>query len=38
VRILPVDSEALRDTATTVVCAVATWVDARLEAQGSRVA
>jgi hypothetical protein len=34
VRILPVDSEALTDTATAVVCAVATWVDARIEMQG----
>jgi hypothetical protein len=34
VRILPVDSEALADTATAVVCAVATWVDARIEMRG----
>jgi hypothetical protein len=31
VRILPVDRAALCDTATAVVSAVATWVDARLE-------
>jgi hypothetical protein len=31
VRILPVDTGALADTATTVICAVSTWVDARLE-------
>jgi hypothetical protein len=35
VRILPVDSEALTDTATAVVCAVATWVDARIEMKGT---
>jgi hypothetical protein len=35
VRILPVDGPALADTATAVVCAVATWVDARLEATGA---
>jgi hypothetical protein len=34
VRILPVDSGALADTATAVVCAVATWVDARIEMRG----
>jgi|HubBroStandDraft_1064217.scaffolds.fasta_scaffold99812_2 hypothetical protein len=32
VRILPVDAAALTATATAVVAAVATWVDARLEA------
>ncbi|HEY5250606.1 MAG TPA: hypothetical protein VIJ09_03045 [Acidimicrobiales bacterium] len=31
VRILPVDIEALAETATAVMAAVATWVDARLE-------
>ncbi len=31
VRILPVDIDALAETATTVTAAVATWVDARLE-------
>lgn len=31
VRILPVDGAALHDTATGVICAVSTWVDARLE-------
>jgi hypothetical protein len=38
VRILPVDAAALADTATAVVSAVATWVDARLEMSGGRVA
>ena len=33
VRILPVDGAVLLDTATAVVSAVATWVDARLEMQ-----
>jgi hypothetical protein len=36
VRILPVDARALGQTATAVSSAVATWVDARLEAQGGR--
>jgi len=38
VRILPVDGAVLADTAAAVVDAVATWVDARLEAHGTRVA
>jgi len=38
VRILPVDGPALSTTAAAVVGAVATWVDARLEAHGTRVA
>lgn len=38
VRILPVDGPALTATAAAVVGAVATWVDARLEAPGRAVA
>jgi len=37
VRILAVDTGALVDTATAVVCAVATLVDARIEAHATRV-
>jgi hypothetical protein len=37
VRILPVDIDSLAETATTVTAAVATWVDARLEARGAGV-
>jgi hypothetical protein len=33
VRILPVDGDTLAETATAVIGAVATWVDARLEAR-----
>jgi hypothetical protein len=33
VRILPVDGDTLAETATAVIAAVATWVDARLEAR-----
>jgi hypothetical protein len=35
VRILPVDAAAMTATATAVVAAVATWVDARLEARAA---
>ncbi|HEY7948995.1 MAG TPA: hypothetical protein VID75_15035 [Acidimicrobiales bacterium] len=38
VRILPVDGAVLSETAASVVGAVATWVDARLEAHGTPVA
>jgi hypothetical protein len=37
VRILPVDHGALAETATAVTAAVATWVDARIEARGAPV-
>jgi hypothetical protein len=36
VRILPVDAGTLGETATAVIGAVATWVDARLEAHAGR--
>jgi hypothetical protein len=32
VRLLPVDLGTLTETAAAVVCAVSTWVDARIEA------
>ena len=35
IRVLPVDLSTLRATATTVVAAVATWVDGRIEAERS---
>ena len=37
VRILPVDQGVLAETATAVTAAVATWVDARIEARGAPV-